>query len=156
MRSRLSILSIFGLVFAAVPLLIGTVIAKTTVLTCDRRILPQGQCQIDRSTLLLPWVKTTERMALTEINKAELVDESDNYQVILRSRQGKAIELFKNAEGPGDFPATAASLNQYLNDPSKPLIIARSGDDREAIVILLIGCGVGLGAAWFTRKPKPL
>jgi LPXTG-motif cell wall-anchored protein len=154
MQSRLSIFGIFGLMFTGMALFMGAVVAKTAVLTCDRRIPPQGQCQVDHSTLLLPWVKTTTQIPLADVYEAEFVQSSERYEVILKPRQGEAIKVFGNSEGPGNFAETATSLNRYFNDPNRQRISVRSGDEPQSLAVLLGACGLGLGAAWFTRKRR--
>ncbi|BAZ42862.1 hypothetical protein NIES4101_88320 [Calothrix sp. NIES-4101] len=155
-NSRLSIgLTIFfGVAFTSIGLVIGCVAARVAVFTCTRDEATQhaktGNCQLEQSTLLTPWAKTLNKVALQDIHKAESVEiDVENYTVHLRLKNNKGKLSLYQSPYSQNSQQLATIINSFLaNTKTKSFSFQEGGGIGETLALLSF-CGFGITLTYF-------
>jgi hypothetical protein len=119
-------LTTFGVVFTTVALTLGCFGGGIKTFTCIRE---QGICRLEESSYFLPWRKTIHTIAIRDIQKAELRDLGEAYDVILLSVKHKPIL---------SIPPGVDQMNSFLHDPKAKDFTSKSVD-AQGTTITLIG-----------------
>jgi hypothetical protein len=155
-QSRLSVgLTIFfGTAFTLMGLVIGCAAARVVVFTCTRDRITQQQgkgiCQLEESTLFIPWAKTVNSVELKDIQKAESVEiDVETYTVVLRLKNNKdKFSLHKSAYSHNS-QQLATLINSFLANSKAKSFSFREGGGIGETLILLSFCGFGITLTYF-------
>ncbi|MEA5573327.1 hypothetical protein [Calothrix sp. UHCC 0171] len=155
-NNRLSIgLTIFlGIAFTSMGLIIGCAAARVAVLTCIRDGATQhpetGNCQLEKSTLLTPWAKTSNKVALQDIHKAESVEiDVETYTVQLQLKNNKDKFSLYQSPYSQNSQQLATLINSFLaNTNTKSFRFQEGGGIGETLALLSV-CGFGITLTYF-------
>ncbi|PAX59954.1 hypothetical protein [Brunnivagina elsteri] len=155
-NNRLSIgLTIFfGSAFTLIGLVIGCFAARVAVFTCthDRFTQQQekGNCQLEQSTLLMPWAKKIDRIESRDIQKAESVEVNfDTYTVVLRLKNNNDKFLLYQSPYSQNSQQLATLINSFLtNSKAKSFRFQEGGGVGETLVLLSF-CSFGIMLTYF-------
>ncbi len=150
-KSHLSVgLTIFfGAAFTLIGLVIGCAAARVVIFTCirDRVNQQQGQgiCQLEESTLFIPWAKTVNSIEVKDIQKAESVEIGvETYTVILRLKHNKDnFSLHKSAYSHNS-QQLATLINSFLANSKAKSFSFREGSGIGETLAILSFCGFGV------------
>jgi hypothetical protein len=139
----------FGTCFTLMGLLIGCFAARVATFTCTREQITQqpekGNCQLEQSTLLIPWGKTLNRVELKDIQKAESVEMGfDIYTVVLRLKNNKDTFLLHKSEYSHNSQQLATLINSFLSNPKTKSFRFQEGGGIGETLVLLSFCGFGI------------
>jgi hypothetical protein len=125
-------LTTFGMAFTVVGLTLGCFGGGIKTFTCTRE---QGICRSEESSHFLPWRKTIHTIAIKDIQKAELRDLGEAYDVVLLSVKNKPIL---------SIPTGVDQMNSFLYDPQAKDFTSKSVDDLFVTITLIGLCTMGV------------
>jgi hypothetical protein len=150
-KRSVPLFSAFGIGITAIGLFIGCLVARVSTFTCIRDELgeQQGHCQLEQSTLFMPWVKKVSSIPLSDIQKAESVELNvESHSVVLRLRNDAPKFSLHKSEYSQNTEQLAAQINSFLSNSKVKSFSLREGGGIEETLILLGFCGFGLLFAW--------
>jgi cell division protein FtsL len=153
-RLSVALTLIFGISFTLMGLVIAAFAARTAIVTCTReqtnQQLEKGNCQLEESTLFMPWDKKINRVELKDIQKAESVEMGfDIYTVVLRLKDNKNTFLPYKSEYSHNSQQLATVINSFLTNPKTRSFRFQEGGGIGETLVLLSFCGFGIMLTYF-------
>lgn len=142
---------VFGSALTITGLVIGCVAARVSTFTCIRSNgTQQGVCQLEKSTVFLPWIKTVSSVPLSNVRKAEVG--TKDYTVVLRLRDNSPTFLVHESEYSESSQQIIGQINSFLDHSQAKSLSIQEGGGIEATIALVGFCGFSLFFAWVGAK----
>lgn len=146
-----ALILMFGSTLTVMGLVIGCMAARVSTFTCTRPNGNQrGICQLETSTIFLPWIKTVAGISLSNVQKAEIA--ADSYTVVLRLHDNSPSFLVYESESSENSQQITEEINSFLSHSKAKSLSIQQGGGIEATIALLGFCGFSLFFVWFGAK----
>lgn len=142
---------VLGSALTVMGLVIGCVAARVSTFTCIRsETNQQGICQVEKSTVFLPWVKTVSRVPLSHIQKAEV--RANGYTVVLKLRDDSPSFWVYESEYSENSQRITEQINSFLSHAQTRSLSIQAGGGIEGTIALLGFCGFSSAFTWLGVK----
>lgn len=142
---------VFGSALTVMGLVIGCVAARVTTFTCIRAsVNQQGICQLEKSTVFLPWIKTVSRVPLSNVQKAKV--RANGYTVVLQLRDNSPSFWVYESEYSENSQRVTEQINSFLSHAQTRSFSIQQGGGLEETIALIGFCGFSLSFAWLGVK----